>query len=176
MKKFFSILLFNVAVLANTDWSNPNECVLPDNSKFIESMVNGMTLEQKVGQIIMPEINSVTPEEAKRFHFGTILNGGGGFPNQNKDSDIQDWKNLSKNYFDVSTEVNGTKIPILWGTDAVHGHNNVIGATIFPHNIALGATRNAELVKKIGSAVAKEVASTGIIWTFAPTIAVPQND
>ena len=176
MKKFLSILLFNVSVLANTDWSNPNECVLPDNSKFIESMVNGMTLEQKVGQIIMPEINSVTLEEAKRFHFGTILNGGGGFPNQNKDSDIQDWKNLSKNYFDVSTEVNGTKIPILWGTDAVHGHNNVIGATIFPHNIALGATRNAELVKKIGSAVAKEVASTGIIWTFAPTIAVPQND
>ena len=176
MKKFLSILLFNVSVLANTDWSNTNECVLPDNSEFIESMVNGMTLEQKVGQIIMPEINSVTPEEAKRFHFGTILNGGGGFPNQNKDSDIQDWKNLSKNYFDVSTEVNGTKIPILWGTDAVHGHNNVIGATIFPHNIALGATRNAELVKKIGSAVAKEVASTGIIWTFAPTIAVPQND
>ena len=137
MKKFFLILLFNVSVLANADWSNPNECVLPDNSKFIESMVNGMTLEQKVGQIIMPEINSVTPKEAKRFHFGTILNGGGGFPNQNKDSDIQDWKNLSKNYFDVSTEVNGTKIPILWGTDAVHGHNNVIGATIFPHNICL---------------------------------------
>ena len=176
MKKFLSILLFNVSILANTDWSNPNECVLPDHSKFIKSMVNGMTLEQKVGQIIMPEINSVTPEEAKRFHFGTILNGGGGFPNQNKDSDIQDWKNLSKNYFDVSTEVNGIKIPILWGTDAVHGHNNVIGATIFPHNIALGATRNLELIQKIGSAVAKEVASTGIIWTFAPTIAVPQND
>ena len=77
---------------------------------------------------------------------------------------------------DASPMVNGTKVPILWGTDAVHGHNNVIGATIFPHNIALGATRNVTLIKKIGSAVAKEVASTGIVWTFAPTIAVPQND
>ena len=68
------------------------------------------------------------------------------------------------------------KIPILWGTDAVHGHNNVIGATIFPHNIGLGAAKNQKLMKQIGAAVAKEVASTGIIWTFAPTIAVPQND
>ena len=134
-----------------------------------------MSLEQKVGQIIMPEINSVTPDDAKKYFFGTILNGGGGFPNQNKNSSIQDWKDLSKEYYDASPMVNGTKVPILWGTDAVHGHNNVIGATIFPHNIALGATRNVTLIKKIGSAVAKEVASTGIVWTFAPTIAVPQN-
>ena len=121
-------------------------------------------------------INSVTPDQAKRFHFGTILNGGGGFPNQNKNSTIQDWKNLSKDYYDVSTEVAGIKVPILWGTDAVHGHNNVIGATIFPHNIALGATRNSSLIREIGSSISKEVLSTGIIWTFAPTIAVPQND
>jgi beta-glucosidase len=124
----------------------------------------------------MPEINSVSIEEVRKYHFGTILNGGGGFPNQNKDSSLQDWKNLSESYFNASTEVNGIKIPILWGTDAVHGHNNVIGATIFPHNIGLGATRNNLLIQEIGSAVAKEVASTGIIWTFAPTIAVPQNN
>ena len=135
-----------------------------------------MTLEQKVGQIIMPEINSITADEVKKFYIGTILNGGGGFPNQNKNSDIDDWKNLSKVYYEASPQVNGIKIPILWGTDAVHGHNNVIGATIFPHNIGLGATRNTNLLKKIGSAVAREVVSTGIIWTFAPTIAVPQND
>ena len=135
-----------------------------------------MTLEQKIGQIIMPEINSITADEVKKFYIGTILNGGGGFPNQNKNSDIDDWKNLSKVYYEASPQVNGIKIPILWGTDAVHGHNNVIGATIFPHNIGLGATRNTNLLKKIGSAVAREVVSTGIIWTFAPTIAVPQND
>ena len=92
-----------------------------------------MTLEQKVGQIIMPEINSITPDDAKKYHFGTILNGGGGFPNQNKNSTIEDWKTLSNKYYDVSTEVNGIKIPILWGTDAVHGHNNVIGAVSYTH-------------------------------------------
>ena len=177
MKKLLIIfVIFNTYISSSVDWSDPNQCKLPDHSEFISQIVSEMTLEQKVGQIIMPEINSVTPEEAKRYHFGTILNGGGGFPNQNKNSTVDDWKALSKEYFDASTEVNGIKIPILWGTDAVHGHNNVIGATIFPHNIALGATRNPELIKKIGDAVAKEVSSTGIIWTFAPTIAVPQND
>ena len=177
MKKFLIIfVIFNIHISSSVDWSDPNKCNLPDHSKFISQIVSGMTLEQKVGQIIMPEINSITPEDAKKYHFGTILNGGGGFPNQNKNSTVDDWKALSKNYFDASTKVNGMKIPILWGTDAVHGHNNVIGATIFPHNIALGATRNPELIRKIGDAVAKEVSSTGIIWTFAPTIAVPQND
>ena len=177
MKKFLVIfIIFNTHISSSINWSDPNECKLPDHSEFINSLVSKMTIEQKVGQIIMPEINSVSPNQAKKYHFGTILNGGGGFPNQNKNSTIEDWKTLSNKYYDVSTEVNGIKIPILWGTDAVHGHNNVIGATIFPHNIALGATRNSELLKKIGSAVAKEVASTGIIWTFAPTIAVPQND
>ena len=177
MKKLLIIfIIFNTHISSSIDWSDSNECKLPDHSEFINSLVSQMTLEQKVGQIIMPEINSVTPDQAKKYYFGTILNGGGGFPNQNKNSSIEDWKNLSKSYYDSSTEVNGIKIPILWGTDAVHGHNNVIGATIFPHNIALGATRNELLLRQIGEAVAKEVVSTGIIWTFAPTIAVPQND
>ena len=176
MKKFLLLAIFNISIFADVDWSDSNQCVLPNNTDFINKIVNGMTLEQKVGQIIMPEINSVSIEEVRKYHFGTILNGGGGFPNQNKNSSLQDWKNLSESYFNASTEVNGIKIPILWGTDAVHGHNNVIGATIFPHNIGLGASRNNLLIQEIGSAVAKEVASTGIIWTFAPTIAVPQND
>ena len=176
MKKLFFLLIFFGYLSAEINWSDPNECKLPDHSIFVNKIISNMTLEQKVGQIIMPEINSITPEEAKNFFLGTILNGGGGYPNQIKNSSIQDWKNLSKSYYEASPEVNGIKIPILWGTDAVHGHNNVIGATIFPHNIALGATRNEKLIKKIGSAVAKEVSSTGIVWTFAPTIAVPQND
>ena len=175
MKKILLLIFLNSYIVADVDWSNTNECKLPDYSAFINKIVNGMTLEQKVGQIIMPEINSISPAQVKKFQLGTILNGGGGFPNQNKNSDIQDWKDLSESYYDASPEVNGIKIPILWGTDAVHGHNNVIGATIFPHNIGLGSTRNPNLMKEIGSAVAKEVASTGIIWTFAPTIAVPQN-
>ena len=161
---------------AQVDWSNQNACKLPNQTDLTSRILNNMTLEQKVGHVIMPEINSVTPEEVKKYQFGTILNGGGGFPNQNKNSSVQDWKNLSKSYYEASPIIDGVRVPILWGTDAVHGHNNVIGATIFPHNIGLGATRNELLVKKIGNAVAKEVASTGIIWTFAPTVAVPKND
>ncbi|MAR95425.1 MAG: glycosyl hydrolase family 3 [Gammaproteobacteria bacterium] len=176
MKKFFLLVFFNSFITAEVDWASSNNCELPNNSNFINSLISKMTLEQKVGQIIMPEINNITIEEVKQYQFGTVLNGGGGFPNQNKNSSIEDWKTLSKGYFDVSPIVNEIRIPILWGTDAVHGHNNVIGATIFPHNIGLGATRNTLLVKEIGSAVAKEVASTGIVWTFAPTIAVPKND
>ena len=103
------------------------------------------------------------------------MNGGGKFPNKNKYSSIDDWKQLSQEFYNASPIVNEKIIPILWGTDAVHGHNNVIGATIFPHNIGLGAANNTDLMKKIGSAVAKEVLSTGIPWTFAPTIAVPQD-
>ena len=86
------------------------------------------------------------------------------------------WKNLSKEFYDASLEIDGLKIPVLWGTDAVHGHNNIIGATLFPHNIGLGATGNATLIKQIGEAIALEVLSTGVVWTFAPTIAVPQDD
>ena len=176
MKKLFVLIIFSSCVSAQVDWSNPNACKLPNQSDLTNRILNNMTLEQKVGHVIMPEINSITPEEVKKYQFGTILNGGGGFPNQNKNSSVQDWKNLSKSYYEASPIIDGVRVPILWGTDAVHGHNNVIGATIFPHNIGLGATRNELLVRKIGNAVAKEVASTGIIWTFAPTVAVPKND
>ena len=176
MKKLFVLIIFSSYISAQVDWSNPNACKLPNQSDLTNRILNNMTLEQKVGHVIMPEINSVTPEEVKKYQFGTILNGGGGFPNQNKNSSVQDWKNLSKIYYEASPVIDGVRVPILWGTDAVHGHNNVIGATIFPHNIGLGATRNELLVRKIGNAVAKEVASTGIIWTFAPTVAVPKND
>ena len=176
MKKLFVLIIFSSCMSAQVDWSNQNACKLPNQSDLTSRILNNMTLEQKVGHVIMPEINSVTPEEVKKYQFGTILNGGGGFPNQNKNSSVKDWKNLSKSYYEASPIIDGVRVPILWGTDAVHGHNNVIGATIFPHNIGLGATRNELLVKKIGNAVAKEVASTGIIWTFAPTVAVPKND
>ena len=176
MKRFL-IFLFALNISASDDWSHKNSCSINSYDKeLIKSLVKNMTLEQKVGQIIMPDIDEVTPAEAKKYQLGTFLNGGGKFPNKNKNSSIDDWKNLSKAFYDASPKVNGIKIPILWGTDAVHGHNNVIGATIFPHNIGLGASMNPGLVKEIGEAVAKELLSTGISWTFAPTIAVPRDD
>ena len=175
MKRFIFLVLLSANLSAEVNWSHNASCPSPDMAK-VEAILNKMTLREKVGQIIMPDIDAVTPELAKKYKLGSILNGGGRYPNKNKFSSIEDWKNLSKAYYEASPKVDGLTIPILWGTDAVHGHNNVIGATIFPHNIGLGATRNPELIKEIGEAVAKEVLSTGIPWTFAPTITVPQND
>ena len=166
----------SIASTENVDWSNDKYCSVSVDTKFIDNLIQNMTLEQKVGQIIMPDIDEVTPEDAKKYQLGTFLNGGGKFPNKNKNSSVEDWKKLSEEFYNASPVVNGVLIPILWGTDAVHGHNNVIGATIFPHNIGLGSTMNPDLIENIGEAVAKEVLSTGIPWTFAPTIAVPQND
>ena len=135
-----------------------------------------MTLREKVGQIIMPDIQHVTPEEAKKYNLGSILNGGGSWPNNSKNSSVADWQKLSAGFYNASPVINNQIIPIIWGTDAVHGHSNVIGATVFPHNIGLGATQDTDLIYRIARSVAKEVLSTGIIWTFAPTVTVPQND
>ena len=166
----------NIIETKKVDWSNEKLCLVSVDDEFINSLVQKMTLEQKVGQIIMPDIDEVNAQDAKKYQLGTFLNGGGKFPNKNKNSSVEDWKELSRDFYNSSPIVDGVVIPILWGTDAVHGHNNVIGATIFPHNIGLGSTMNPDLIKKIGGAVAREVLSTGIPWTFAPTIAVPQND
>lgn len=130
------------------DWSNDRTCSVSVDNKFLDSLIQNMTLEQKVGQIIMPDIDEVTPQDAKEYQLGTFLNGGGKFPNKNKNSTVADWKKLSEDFYNASPVVNGVVIPILWGTDAIHGHNNVIGATIFPHNIGLGSTMNPELIKK----------------------------
>ena len=137
-----------------------------------------MTLEQKVGQMVQAEIQSVTPADVRQYHLGSVLNGGGSYPHLVKTSSVADWLALADEFHDASmdTSEGGAAIPVIWGTDAVHGHNNVIGATLFPHNIGLGATRNPELVQRIGEVTAVEVAATGIDWTFAPTLAVVRDD
>ncbi|WP_240914284.1 exo 1,3/1,4-beta-D-glucan glucohydrolase [Microbulbifer sp. SH-1] len=144
----------------------------------IADLLSRMTLEEKVGQMMQAEIKSITPEEVKQYHIGSILNGGGTFPNNDKFATPDDWRKLADAYFAASMDTSdgGVAIPIIWGSDAVHGHNNVIGATLFPHNIGLGAARDPELIRRIGEATAREVAVTGVDWTFAPTIAVVRDD
>lgn len=154
---------------------------LPRDEKLearITDLLAQMTLEEKVGQMMQAEIKSITPEEVKQYHIGSILNGGGTFPNNDKFATPDDWRQLADDYFAASMDTSdgGVAIPIIWGSDAVHGHNNVIGATLFPHNIGLGATRDPELIRRIGEATAREVAVTGVDWTFAPTIAVVRDD
>ena len=140
----------------------------------VANLLSTMTLEQKVAQMIQGEIAHVTPEDVRRYGLGSVLNGGGSFPDKNKYASLQDWIALADSYYlaSVDTSEGNAGIPIIWGTDAVHGHNNVIGATIFPHNIGLGAAGDAKLAAAIAEATAKEVSATGIDWIFAPTVAV----
>ena len=144
----------------------------------VAALLSTMTLEQKVAQMIQPEIRDITVEDMRKYGFGSYLNGGGAFPNNDKHASPNDWVNLAEAMYQASVDdsVDGINIPTMWGTDAVHGHNNVIGATLFPHNIALGATNNPELIEKIATITATEVMVTGIDWVFAPTVAVVRDD
>ena len=144
----------------------------------ITQLLNKMTLEQKVAKVIQPEIRDISIEDMRKYGFGSYLNGGGAFPNNDKHATPQDWVVLAEKLYQASVDdsIDGIAIPTMWGTDAVHGHNNVIGATLFPHNIGLGAARNPALLEQIAHATAKEVLATGIDWIFAPTVAVARDD
>jgi len=150
----------------------------PQLEQRIRTLLASLTLEQKVAQMVQPDIRSVTPEDVRRYRLGSILNGGGAFPDNRKNSGLRDWVALADRYYEASMDTSGgaPAIPVLWGTDAVHGHNNVIGATLFPHNIGLGAMRDPDLIEKIGAATAREVAASGIDWAFAPTVATVRDD
>lgn len=137
-----------------------------------------MTLEEKVGQVIQADIASVTPEDVRQYHLGGVLNGGNSAPGGGKTADPAEWIALADAYWEASTDTSGGRagIPIIWGTDAVHGHNNLQSAVIFPHNIGLGAANDPGLIKRIAAVTASEVRATGQDWTFAPTLAVAQDD
>ncbi|MBE8718101.1 glycoside hydrolase family 3 protein [Cellvibrio polysaccharolyticus] len=144
----------------------------------IDELLARMTVEEKVGQMIQPEIKQATAEDVKKYHLGSVLNGGGTTPNNDKYAKLSDWVALADSYWHASVDKTDGRagIPIIWGTDAVHGLGNVVGATLFPHNIALGATHNPELLKKIGEVTAREIAATGLDWNFSPTVAVARDD
>ena len=142
----------------------------------IRAIVANMTLEQKVGQITQADIRSVAPDDVRKYYLGSILNGGGAWPGMNMHSSVDDWLKLSDEFTRASMATDmKVKVPVIWGVDAVHGHNNIYGATLFPHNIGLGAAHDPQLMTRIGRATAKQVRATGITWVFAPTLAVVQN-
>ncbi len=150
----------------------------PQLEARIESILKTLTPAQKVAQIIQPDIRWMTVADMRQYGFGSYLNGGGAFPGDNKAATAAQWLALAEQMYQAGLDasLDGAAIPPLWGTDAVHGHNNVRGATVFPHNIGLGASANAGLVEAIGRATAAEVAATGIQWIFAPTVAVARDD
>ncbi|WP_329763474.1 exo 1,3/1,4-beta-D-glucan glucohydrolase [Stenotrophomonas geniculata] len=150
----------------------------PALEKRITDLMAGMTVEEKVGQLVQGDIASVTPDDVRRYRLGSILAGGNSDPGGRYDASPAEWLALADAFYDASMETSqgGKPIPLLFGIDAVHGQSNIMGATLFPHNIGLGATRNPELLRQIGGITALETRVTGMEWTFAPTVAVPQDD
>jgi beta-glucosidase len=156
----------------------PRPPLHPDTEAFVNRLLSQMTLEEKVAQMIQADIGSTTPADLVHYRLGAILAGGNAAPNGNLRTTPQAWLDLANAYALAAQTPNAAShapIPILFGIDAVHGDAKIVGATIFPHNVGLGATRDPDLVRRIGAATAAEVASTGIDWTFAPTVAVARD-
>lgn len=143
----------------------------------LNELLGSLSVEEKVGQIIQADVGNVTAEDVRRYRLGSVLNGGNSAPGGDDLAPAKVWLAAADAFYEASMDTRDGKhaIPIMWGVDAVHGHNNIIGATLFPHNVGLGATRNADLMRRIGAITATELRVTGQEWTFAPTIAVAQD-
>jgi beta-glucosidase len=147
----------------------------PAIEEKVNTLLAGMNLAQKVGQMTQAERMFITPEEVRSHHIGSVLSGGGSCPGDNRPSD---WVEMNDAYWMASMEADAEHlaIPVIYGVDAIHGHANVLGATVFPHNIGLGACRDPVLIERIAATTAREILATGVDWTFAPTLAVARND
>lgn len=144
----------------------------------VQGLLKKMMVPDKVGQIIQADIGSVTPADVRKYRLGSVLAGGNSKPGGRRTADPAQWQAEADAFYRASMDTAGghLAIPMLFGIDAVHGDNGTLGATLFPQNSALGATRDLALVRAIGAATAEEVRATGLNWSFAPTIAVPQDD
>jgi len=149
----------------------------PEIEQRVQALLKRMTLEEKVGQVIQGDIGSLTPDDVRTYHLGSVLNGGSSGPGGDDFAPAPKWLELADAFYQASVDKTGnrTAIPVIWGTDAVHGHSNIIGATLFPHNVGLGAMRDPALMAKIAAVTSAEVRVTGMEWTFAPAVSVPQD-
>ena len=177
----FTSLIFILSCNNSNDnniWTSIDPLPLdPDIEAQIDEILPKLTLEQKVGQVIQGDSDSVTPEDVKKYRLGSVLSGGNSAPGPLNYAETKAWVELADRYFNASIDDEGVEIaiPIIWGIDAVHGHANLKGAIIFPHNVGLGAANNPELIEKIAKITAHELTVSGHDWTFAPTLAVPQD-
>jgi beta-glucosidase len=159
------------------DWPRPAPA-LPADARLearISALLARMTPAEKVGQLIQADIGSITPDDLRHVPLGSVLNGADVAPNNDKLASPGEWLSLADRFYEASTGGAPVGLPLLWGTDAVHGHNNVLGATLFPHNIGLGAARDPQLIRRIGEITALEVRVTGLDWVFSPTVAVARD-
>ena len=193
MKKSFSFVLFVLILLsacqpgAESVVESPQEVAGPETSVEISEplyfdaelppadraadLLSRMSLAEKIGQMTLIEKGSITPDAVYDYFIGGVLSGGGGTPRTNTTAA---WAEMVDDYQAAALDT-PLGIPIIYGVDAVHGHNNLKGAVIFPHNIGLGATRDADLVREIARVTALEMAATNIFWNYAPVVAVGQD-
>jgi beta-glucosidase len=137
------------------------------------ALVARMTLAEKIGQMTQPDHEFITdPADVERYFLGSVLNGGSSDPREG--NSMQAWRAMYEGYQSHALRTR-LRIPLIYGVDAVHGNNNVLGAVIFPHDIGLGATRDPELVRRIGEITAEETRAVGVNWAFAPCVCVPQD-
>lgn len=161
------------------DWPAPSVAPLdPAIEARIDFMLPKLTLEQKVGQVIQGDNEFLTPDDVRKYRLGAVLSGGNSAPGDEPYAAAADWLALADAYFEASLDTEGVEIaiPVIWGIDAVHGHTNLLGGTVFPHNIGLGAARDPDLIREIARATAAQLIVSGHDWTFAPTLAVPRDD
>jgi beta-glucosidase len=149
----------------------------PGIESRVQALLKKMSVADKVGQMIQADIKYVTPDDVREYHLGSILAGGNSKPAGQPYPVASQWQALSDAFYRASTDTSkgGLAVPVLFGIDAVHGHNNLVGSTLFPQNSALGATRDPPLIHDIGEVTAQELRASGISWTFAPTLTVPQD-
>ncbi|CAK9322507.1 unnamed protein product [Citrullus colocynthis] len=162
------LLLCFCETLAKAEYLKYKDPKQPLNVR-IKDLLGRMTVEEKIGQMVQIERVNASTEVMKKYFIGSVLSGGGSAPS--KQASAKDWVHMV-NKIQKGALSTRLGIPMIYGIDAVHGHNNVYNATIFPHNIGLGATMDPQLVKKIGIATALEVRATGIPYAFAPCVAV----
>ncbi len=142
----------------------------------ITEIMSKMTLEEKVGQTIQADINFIKPEDLKTYPLGSILAGGNSSPGGNERASAKEWLQLADDYYrGAAARPTKSPIPLMFGIDAVHGHSNLVGAVIFPHNVGLGAAHDPALIRQIGEVTADEMSLVGVDWTFAPTLAVARD-
>ena len=178
---FFEIGQSSVASLIQTPTPGPSPVPVPQDALYklsdlsveerFDDLLARMSLAEKIGQMTLVEKNSIIPEDIREKFIGGLLSGGGGYPETNS---VEAWADMVNSFQSYALDSH-LGIPLLYGVDAVHGHNNVNGAVIFPHNIGLGAANDPDLMMRIGQVTASEMIATGIYWNYAPCVAVPQD-
>jgi len=180
MKSFDAFILFALVCAvylgmwpSSTSTHSAAQRPLSSYDSRVQELLSKMTLEEKIGQMTQAEQDALKDvQDIERYSLGSLLSGGNSDPKSG--NRLQDWTDMYDRYQSYALKTR-LAIPLLYGIDAVHGHSNVLGAVIFPHNIGLGCTRNPKLVEQAARITAREVRATGINWTFAPCVAVPRD-